>query len=69
MIAVNVPPEQGALIAEGANTEPIQCDGCTRMQLPEGPLWLLKTPAIMVVENGVITCASGTDVIDCLVGQ
>ncbi|MBC24036.1 MAG: hypothetical protein CMJ32_09005 [Phycisphaerae bacterium] len=69
VIAVNVPPEQGALIAEGANTEPIQCDGCTRMQLPEGPLWLLKTPAIMVVENGVITCASGTDVIDCLVGQ
>lgn len=68
VIAVRVPPAAGVTLLESDQPEEVSCADCTRISLPEGPTWLVQTPAVVVVEDGVVRCvAKGLDqVSECL---
>ena len=54
--AIEVPHPPGAALAPSDAPKEIDCDHCTKLSLPTGPLWLLQPPVVLRVENGVVTC-------------
>ena len=34
------------------------CDGCLRAELPSGPSYLIQTPVVVRVNEGVVTCVT-----------
>lgn len=62
VIAVRVPPAPGSPLLESDQPEEVACADCVRLSLPEGPTWLVQTPAVVVVEEGEVRCvAKGLD--------
>jgi hypothetical protein len=43
---------------------PFSCDECRLAELPAGIDWFLKTPVLVRLDDGVVTCASETSVDD-----
>ena len=56
VIAIKIPNADGAVISESARTDDVVCPTCTFTSLPQGPLWLVRPPVVMVVEDGRILC-------------
>lgn len=45
--------------------DPVECADCPEMELPIGTEWLITTPALVRLEDGVVTCAeAGVDPLD-----
>jgi len=66
VIAVELPPAPGAVMAETDQPEAIDCPECRRLSLPVGKLWSVTPPAILRVEYGIVTCAREGKATDCL---
>lgn len=54
--AIEVPHPPDAILAPSDAPEEIDCDHCTKLSLPTGPLWLVQPPVVLRVKNGVVTC-------------
>ena len=65
-IAVRVPPADGVEPVDTGTPRDVSCRSCIHLSLPAGPTWLVETPAVIVVEDGVVTCVSGEDYERCL---
>lgn len=69
VIALEVPPEAGAVVLESDQPDDIECPGCERLSLPRGPLWLVKPPVLVLVEDGRVSCvASEADQVAACLG-
>jgi len=67
IIAVMVPAAEGAIEAAGdGDIGDINCPDCIRLELPTGPTWLITTPSVAVLSEGVIRCAADKDFTSCL---
>lgn len=67
VIAVLVPPADGAVEAQGdGEVGDIHCPDCIRLSLPQGPAWLITTPSVAVVKDGVVRCTADKDFTACL---
>ncbi len=67
VIAVLVPAAEGATEAAGdGDIGDINCPNCVRLELPFGPNWLITTPAVAVVKDGIIRCTADKDFTACL---
>lgn len=68
VVALEVPPEAGAVLLDSDQPDEVVCPGCDRLSLPRGPLWLVQPPVLVLVEEGVVRCvASGSDQVEaCL---
>lgn len=66
IVAIDVPPTEEAVLLESEYDDQVDCPTCVFMTLPEGPLWLVSVPIVMMVENGVVTCVSKDGPGDCL---
>jgi hypothetical protein len=67
IIAVMVPAAEGALEAAGdGDIGDINCPTCVRLELPKGPTWLITTPSVAVLKEGVIRCTADKDFTSCL---
>ncbi|MGA1400341.1 MAG: hypothetical protein ACO38P_08150 [Phycisphaerales bacterium] len=58
VIALEVPPEEGAVVVESDQPKEIACAGCERLSLPRGPLWLVRPPVLVLVEDGRVSCVA-----------
>lgn len=58
VIALEVPPEAGAVVLDSDHSGEIDCPGCERLSLPAGPLWLIKPPVLVLVEDGRVECVA-----------
>lgn len=58
VIALEVPPEAGAVVLESDQPDDIDCASCERLSLPAGPLWLVKPPVMFLVEDGRVQCVA-----------
>ncbi|MGA0871588.1 MAG: hypothetical protein ACO3SJ_01820 [Phycisphaerales bacterium] len=58
VIALEVPPEAGAVVLESDQPDDIACAECERLSLPTGPLWLVKPPVLVLVEDGRVRCVA-----------
>ena len=56
VIAIKIPNADGAVISDSARTDDVVCPSCIFTSLPQGPLWLVRPPVVMVVEDGRILC-------------
>ena len=65
VVAVKVPYGPGEEQGPADSPEEVDCEGCERIQLPGGKRWIITTPTIAKVENGVITCVTWTDYDRC----
>jgi len=66
VIAVEIPPAEGAVILHDGHLGEIQCPQCEFDTLAPGPLWLIAPPMTVKVEAGVITCVADRFGGDCL---
>jgi hypothetical protein len=67
IIAVMVPAADGAIEAAGdGDIGDINCPTCARLELPKGPTWLITTPSVAVLKDGVIRCTADKDFTSCL---
>jgi hypothetical protein len=67
IIAVMVPAAEGATEAAGdGDIGDITCPSCVRLELPKGPTWLITTPSVAVLKDGVIRCTADKDFTSCL---
>lgn len=66
LIAVRVPPADGVELTESDLPEDVACDDCVRLAFPEGPVWLLQTPVLVEVVDGMVTCVSTDDYARCV---
>lgn len=67
IIAVMVPAADGALEAAGdGDVGDINCPTCVRLELPKGPTWLITTPSVAMLKDGVIRCTADKDFTSCL---
>ncbi len=58
VIALEVPPEAGAVVIDSDQPDDIACASCERLSLPTGPLWLVKPPVLVLVEDGRVQCVA-----------
>ncbi len=65
VITVKVPYGPGEEQSPADAPEEVRCDGCERIELPGGKRWIITTPTIAKVEDGVITCVTWTDYDRC----
>jgi hypothetical protein len=65
VIAVKVPYGPGEEQSPADTPEEVRCEGCERIELPGGKRWIITTPTIAKVEDGVITCVTWTDYDRC----
>lgn len=56
VIAIKIPNADGAVLSTSARTDDVICPTCTFTSLPQGPLWLVRPPVVMLVEDGRILC-------------
>ena len=66
LVAIEVPPTEEALVLDSEYDDQVDCPTCVFMSLPEGPLWLVGVPYVMMVENGVVTCVAMDGPGECL---
>jgi len=67
IIAVMVPAAEGSTEAAGdGDIGDITCPTCVRLELPKGPTWLITTPSVAVLKDGVIRCTADKDFTACL---
>ncbi|MSR40679.1 MAG: hypothetical protein EXS10_02105 [Phycisphaerales bacterium] len=65
IIAVEIPLADGETAAAGDEFGRIECATCEFIELPRGPLWLVPPPAVLRIENGIVTCYSDKISGDC----
>ena len=65
VIAVKVPYGPGEEFAPGEFAEDVACTGCEMLELPSKRRWIITTPTIAKVEDGIITCVTWTDYDRC----
>ena len=65
-IAVRVPPAAGVDPVDTGSPGEVSCRSCIHLSLPEGPTWLVETPTVLILEDGVVTCVTGEDYERCL---
>ena len=66
VIAIEVPPAEGAVLAPGRREDDVTCRDCVMTSLPEGPMWLITPPVMLLVEDGRILCVESEDYLQCL---
>ena len=66
VVAVRVPPAEGVELAESDLPEDVVCADCVRLAFPEGPVWLIRTPVVVEVVDGRVTCVSSDDFHRCV---
>jgi hypothetical protein len=66
VVAVRVPPAEGVELAENDLPSDVVCADCVRLAFPEGPVWLIQTPAVVEVVDGRVTCVSTEDFHRCV---
>lgn len=66
VVAVRVPPADGVELTESDLPEDVVCADCVRLAFPEGPVWLIQTPALVEVVDGRVTCVSTEDFHRCV---
>lgn len=66
VIAISIPLADGAESAARDAPRPIDCLECTEIALPQGPNWLVASPMVLKVENGIVTCVADRFGGDCL---
>jgi hypothetical protein len=66
VVAVRVPPAEGVELAENDLPEDVVCADCVRLALPDGPVWLIQTPAVVEIVDGRVTCVSNDDFQRCV---
>jgi hypothetical protein len=69
VLAVAIPPAEGAVVAAGDGEAPIECYDCEMLSLPAGPLWLVAQPMVLKIENGKVACVSDRFGGNCLPGS
>lgn len=65
-IAIRVPAAEGVDVADTDLPEDVSCRSCIRLTLPEGPIWIVETPTVVLVEQGMVTCVATEDFERCL---
>jgi hypothetical protein len=65
VVAVKVPYGPGEEQSPSDMPEEVRCEECERIELPSGKRWIITTPTIAKVEDGVITCVTWTDYDRC----
>ena len=66
VIAIKVPPAEGVELVENDLPDEVVCPDCVRLNLPEGPVWLVTTPVVIEVVDGRIACVSQDDFERCI---
>ena len=66
LVAIEVPPTEEAVVLESEYGEEVDCPTCIFMSLPQGPMWLVAVPYVMIVEDGVVTCVAKDGPGECL---
>lgn len=66
VIACEVPPPSGAVIATGDPPFTPDCRDCRRTRLADGPSYFARTPVVMTVQDGRITCIEHLEPQRCL---
>ena len=66
VIAIRVPPADGVTMGESDLPEDVYCADCVKLVLPEGPVWLVESPVVIEVVDGVVTCVSTDDYDRCI---
>ncbi|MAD77815.1 MAG: hypothetical protein CMJ51_00410 [Planctomycetaceae bacterium] len=66
VIAIRVPPAEGVTMAESDLPDDVYCADCVKLTLPEGPVWLVESPVVIEVVDGVVTCVSTDDYDRCI---
>jgi hypothetical protein len=69
VIAVEIPPAEGVELTESDLPEDVYCDGCVRLKLPEGPVWLTESPVLVGLVDGKVACVSVDDFQRCVDGM
>lgn len=69
VLAVAIPPAEGAVLAAGDGEPPIECYDCEMLSLPAGPLWLVAQPMVLKIEDGKVACVSDRLGGNCLPGS
>lgn len=69
VIAVEIPPAEGVEMVESDLPEDVYCDGCVRLKLPEGPVWLAESPVLVGLVDGKVACVSVDDFQRCVDGM
>ncbi len=54
VVAVTVPPEPSAMLLPSDQPDRVECPTCIDLALPSGPLWLIRPPVVVAVEDGVV---------------
>jgi hypothetical protein len=62
--AVEVPYSKTAL--RGPNAWPMPQTPCEHLKLPLGCDWIITTPLVVAVENGIVTCVQEGDHTECM---
>ncbi|HMN95945.1 MAG TPA: hypothetical protein PKC43_09815 [Phycisphaerales bacterium] len=67
VLAVRVPPPRDANRLASDQPEQVDCPECEFIDLPEGPLYLLTPPMVVVTDEGRIACVADQRTLDeCL---
>lgn len=66
VIAVEVPLPKGAIVAPGDPAFVPDCPECRHTKLAPGPAYFRRTPVVMVVQDGRITCVESVDPQRCI---
>ena len=61
IIAIKVPAAEGVKSANSELPDDINCSKCTRVSLPNGPIWLIQSPLVLSVINGQVVCVAEHD--------
>lgn len=65
VIAIEVPHAPDENVLAGDLLGDIECQDCTRFKLPGNTRWIVTTPTIVKVEDGVITCVEAVNYDRC----
>lgn len=65
VIAIEVPHAPDETVLPGDQLGDVECQDCTRFKLPGNTRWIVTTPTIVKVENGVITCVEAVNYDRC----
>lgn len=67
ILTVEIPPADGVpQVDTGESHEPIVCVGCEPLLLPPGPNYLVASPMVVKIEDGIVTCVSDRFKGECL---
>jgi hypothetical protein len=65
VVAVKVAYGPGEEPGPALVAEDVTCEGCERLEFPAKSRWIITTPTIAKVEDGIITCVTWTDYDRC----